>query len=83
MNVTVEQLREIMSKAELGKDPASFDPAIPLRKQGLDSLDMASFVFFIETELDITIPHTEYARFATLQGMSEALNESGENWRGK
>jgi acyl carrier protein len=83
MTITIPQLREIMDKADLGKDSSVFDPAIPLRKQGLDSLDMASFVFFIETELDITIPHTEYARLATLQGIADALAENGDQWLSK
>jgi acyl carrier protein len=81
MTVTVEQLREIIKKSEVTtKDPASFDPETPLRKQGLDSLDMATFVFFIETEFDLSIPHTEYKNLGTLSSIAEAMTAQGDEW---
>ena len=84
MNVTLDQLREIMTQAEITtRNPAEFDPEVPLRQQGLDSLDMATFVFFLEEALAITIPHTEYKRLGTLQSLADALNESGEAWAKK
>lgn len=84
MQVTIEQLRTILAKAEVtSKDPAQFDPETPLRQQGLDSLDMATFVFFIETELDLTIPHTEYKRLTTLREIADALTAQGDQWAKK
>jgi acyl carrier protein len=81
MTVTVEQLREIIKKSEVTtKDPGSFDPETPLRKQGLDSLDMATFVFFIETELDLSIPHTEYKNLVSLNAFAAALSANGDEW---
>ncbi len=84
MPVTIEQLREIIAKAEITeKAPAVFDPAIPLRQQGIDSLDMATFVFFIETELDLSIPHKEYKRLTTLDEIATALTENRAEWASK
>jgi acyl carrier protein len=84
MQVTIDQLREIIAKAEItSRDPGEFDPALPLRKQGIDSLDMATFVFFIETELDLSIPHKEYARLTSLSEIAAALSENGEAWTSK
>lgn len=81
MSVTVEQLREILQKSEVTtKDVASFDSGLPLRKQGLDSLDMATFVFFIETEFDLSIPHTEYKNLVSLEAFAEALSAHGDEW---
>ena len=84
MNVTIDQLREIMIQAEITmKNPAELDPEVPLRQQGIDSLDMATFVFFLEEALSITIPHTEYKRLGTLKSLADALNENGEAWAKK
>lgn len=84
MQVTIEELRRILADAEVTtKDPAQFDPEVPLREQGLDSLDMATFVFFIETELDLSIPHTEYKRLTTLREIAEALSARREDWTKK
>ncbi|MES2568559.1 MAG: acyl carrier protein [Verrucomicrobiota bacterium] len=81
MQVTIDQLREIIVKAEItSRDPNEFDPAVPLRQQGIDSLDMATFVFFTEVEFDISIPHKEYPRLATLNEIAAALSEHGEAW---
>jgi acyl carrier protein len=82
MNISIDQLREIIVKAEITqKDPALFDPDQLLRAQGLDSLDMATFVFFLEEELGISIPHTEYKRLGSLRAMADALNEQGDSWK--
>ena len=84
MQVTIDQLRQILAQAEVtSRDPAEFDPDLPLRKQGLDSLDMATFVFFTETELNLTIPHTEYKRLTTLREIADALTAHGEEWARK
>ncbi len=84
MQITTDQLRAIIAKAEITtRDPAEFDADLPLRQQGLDSLDMATFVFFTETELDLAIPHTEYKRLTSLREIAEALSEHGEQWAGK
>ena len=73
-----------MAKAEITtKDPAAFDPEVPLRQQGLDSLDMATFVFFVESELKLSIPHTEYERLASLNQITAALDRHGEEWAEK
>jgi acyl carrier protein len=81
MTVTVDQLREIIKKSEITtRDPGIFDPETPLRKQGLDSLDMATFVFFIETEFDLSIPHAEYKNLGTLSAIAEGLTAHGDEW---
>lgn len=84
MQITIDQLRAIIAKAEItSKDPSKFDPETPLQNQGIDSLDMATFVFFIETEYNISIPHKEYKRLTTLSEMAAALTEHGEAWASK
>jgi acyl carrier protein len=84
MQVSIDQLREIIVKAEITtRDPAEFDPALPLRKQGIDSLDMATFVFFVECELDLTIPHKEYPRLTSLEEIAAVLSENWDAWKAK
>ena len=82
MNVTIEQLREILDQAQITqKNVADFDPDLALTKQGVDSLDMATFVFFLEEALGISIPHTEYKKLTSLREMATALAEHGDVWK--
>lgn len=84
MQVTIETLHTILAKAEITeRDPATFDPEVPLRQQGLDSLDMASFVFFVECELDLSIPHTQYKVLTSLREIANAINANREEWSKK
>ena len=64
MNVTIEKLCEIMIQAEItAKNPAELDPNLPLRQQGIDSLDMATFVFFLEEALGKSVSERLTADF--------------------
>ncbi len=84
MLVTLETLHTILGKAEITeKDPASFDPDVPLREQGLDSLDMATLVFFVETELDLSIPHQQYKLLTSLSEIAAAINTNRQEWSHK
>lgn len=84
MQVSTDQLREIIAKAEITtRDPAEFDSALPLRKQGIDSLDMATIMFFVECELNLSIPHKAYPRLTSLDEIASVLTENGEAWSGK
>jgi hypothetical protein len=77
MYITVAQLRESMNKAAFRRYSPSLVPALQQRKNGLGSLDMASFVFLNKTEFDITIPHTESPMLVALQGVANSLAEKG------
>ncbi|MEA3189143.1 MAG: Phosphopantetheine attachment site [Chthoniobacter sp.] len=67
MNATLEELREVIRKSEITtRDPAEFDPAVPLVKQGIDSLDMATLIFHLEDGFGVTISHTSYKDLKSL-----------------
>jgi acyl carrier protein len=84
MNITIERLREIFDSAEINSDGAAkLDADETLKSQGIDSLDMATFVFFIEEATGISIPHTEYKKLVSLREIARILSENGSAWGGK
>ncbi|ODT03551.1 MAG: hypothetical protein ABS52_08790 [Gemmatimonadetes bacterium SCN 70-22] len=58
-------LRRIAPEA----DPASIDPARPLREQvDLDSVDFLNFLIGVHQELGVEVPEEDYPQVATLAG---------------
>lgn len=54
-NVTREQVVSIMNSAGLDADISTLDPALPLGKQGVDSLDMINALLAVQEEFNIKI----------------------------
>lgn len=54
-NVTREQVVSIMNSAGLDADISKLDPALPLGKQGVDSLDMINALLAVQEEFNIKI----------------------------
>jgi acyl carrier protein len=58
-------LRRIAPEA----DPATIDPARPLREQvDLDSVDFLNFLIGVHQELGVEVPEEDYPQVATLAG---------------
>jgi acyl carrier protein len=75
-NVTREQVISIMKSAELDANLSELDPAIDLRKQGVDSLDMMSALLAIQEEFDIDISDEEMSSggWSTIDAIVSSLN---------
>ena len=50
-------------------DPAAIAPAVPLREQlDIDSFDFLNLVIALDKQLGVSIPESDYAQLATLDG---------------
>jgi len=50
-------------------DPATIAPAVPLRDQlDIDSFDFLNLVVALDKTLGVSIPESDYAKLATLDG---------------
>lgn len=57
-------------------DPASLDPASPLRDQvDLDSMDWLKVIVGVHERLHVDIPETDYARLRSLEDWDRYLEE--------
>jgi acyl carrier protein len=54
-------------------DPATLDPDVPMREQGLDSLAVAEFLFEVEDRLGLTLPDS-HMEIDTLAGLAELID---------
>ena len=54
-------------------DPATLDPQVSMREQGLDSLAVAEFLFEVEDRLGLTLPD-EHMHIETLAGLAELID---------
>jgi len=54
-------------------DPATLDPHLPMREQGLDSLAVAEFLFEVEDRLGLTLPDS-HMEIDTLAGLAELID---------
>jgi acyl carrier protein len=54
-------------------DPATLDPNVSMREQGLDSLAVAEFLFEVEDRLGLTLPD-EHMQIDTLAGLADLID---------
>ena len=67
MPIGIEELREVMVEAGIEEQTArSLDPAAPLLKQGLDSVDFPAFAVAVEDHYGIRIEESEAFGLRTL-----------------
>ena len=76
--MTPEEIRAAVLRA-LGRvapeaDPASIDPAVPLREQlDIDSMDFLNFVIALHKAVGVDIPERDYPKLVTLDGCVKYL----------
>ena len=71
--MTPDQIREtvlrLLGRIAPDADPASVDPAVPMREQlDIDSMDFLNFAIALHKELGVNIPEKDYPKLATLNG---------------
>lgn len=74
MEVTVTQLREMLKEIDWEIAVDKIDESLPLRDQGLDSLDLVTVFFFLEERFSIRIPENDTAGLISLKDIAGYLN---------
>ena len=74
MQITTEEIRDIVEKAETMADMDTLKNDIPLTEQDVDSLDMANILLLIEEKYEIKIPNKDLKFLQSIDGIVEYLN---------
>jgi acyl carrier protein len=74
MEMAIAQLRETLQEIDWEVAVDSIDETLPLRDQGLDSLDMITLFFFLEERFAIKISENDTVNLITLKDISDYLN---------
>lgn len=75
MNVTTEEIREIIEKAETMADIDTLKNDLPLTEQGVDSLDMANILLLLEERFEIKIPNEDTNQLQNINDIVSYLSE--------
>lgn len=73
MSITDNQLIEILAKAANKDSLLTMDPSIPIKNQGVDSLDLLTFFFDVENKFNIKISTIEQQKLTTIKSIKEFL----------
>lgn len=74
-NVNMQDVLNVIEKANLVKDVNSLDVEKPLSKQGIDSLDFSGVLFNMEEAFDVEIPDEDIDKLQTLSAILDYLNK--------
>jgi acyl carrier protein len=74
MEMTVAQLREMLKEIEWEIAVDTIDETLPLRDQGMDSLDMVTLFFFLENRFSIKITDDDAVNLISLKDITMYLN---------
>lgn len=75
MNVTVNEVREIIANAETMADMDTLKNDLPLTEQDIDSLDMANILLLLEERFKIKIPNEDISRLQSVDDIVSYLSE--------
>lgn len=74
MTVTVEEIRNIIEKAETMAEMDDLVNDIPLTEQEVDSLDMANILLLLEEAYSIKIPDKDLNQLQSVDGIVSYLS---------
>lgn len=74
MKVTIEEIRDIIKKAETIAEMDNLLNDRPLIEQDVDSLDMANILLLLEEAYDIKIPDTDLNQLQSVDGIVTYLS---------
>ena len=75
MEIKIEDLLELLSYTSVGDKVKLLNEVEPLRKQGVDSLDMMDFFLEIEEKYDYHIPDEDVENLKSLTDIKVYLEE--------
>ncbi|MGE3591189.1 MAG: acyl carrier protein [Arcobacter sp.] len=74
MKATIENVKEVIAEAEVLGDASEMKNDIPLRDQGIDSLDVVNVYLLLEEKFDIKIPDEDLSQVQTIDSIVEYIN---------
>lgn len=74
MKATVENVKEVIAEAEVLGDVSEMVNDMPLREQGIDSLDVVNVYLLLEEKFDVKIPDEDLDKVQTIDGIVEYIN---------
>ena len=74
MKATVENIKEVIAEAEVLGDANQMVNDVPLREQGIDSLDVVNVYLLLEEKFDIKIPDEDLEQVQTIDAIVEYIN---------
>lgn len=74
MKATVENIKEVIAKAEVLGDVSDMVNDVPLRDQGIDSLDVVNVYLLLEEKFDVKIPDEDLDKVQTIDSIVEYIN---------
>lgn len=75
MTVTVDEIRNILEKADTMADMDTLENDVPLTEQDVDSLDMANIYLLLEEQYGIKIPNTDLGKLKSIDDIVSYLSE--------
>jgi len=75
MNVTTEEIRNIIEKAETMADMDALRNDLPLTEQDIDSLDMANILLLLEENFEIKIPNEDINQLQSVDDIVSYLSK--------
>jgi len=74
MNATIENVKEVIEKADVLGDVANMQSDVALSEQGIDSLDIVNVYLLLEETFDIKIPDEDTAQLETIDDIINYIN---------
>jgi len=75
MKISADKIRSVIKKADVDQKGTAFANDVPLRDQGLDSLDTFTIYLAIEEALNVTIPDDDLSRLQSIDDIVQYLNQ--------
>ena len=75
MDVTINTIKDIIKKEELNIDVEKMEAEVPLKEQGIDSLDMYSILLKLEVTFEIKIPDEDIDKLDNLKNIMNYIME--------
>ena len=75
MTVTVQEIRDIIEKAETMAEMEELVNNRPLTEQDVDSLDMANILLLLEETYEIKIPDADLCQLQSVDDIVEYLSK--------
>ncbi len=75
MKITIQDIRDIVEKAETMAEMDELVNDVPLTEQNVDSLDMANILLLLEETYDVKIPDEDLDQLQSVDGIVEYLSK--------
>ncbi|MGE4457020.1 MAG: acyl carrier protein [Arcobacteraceae bacterium] len=74
MKATVENIKEVIAEADVLASIDGMVNDVPLREQGIDSLDVVNVYLLLEEKFDVKIPDEDLEQVQTIDAIVEYIN---------